>query len=151
MGSDDIALHFGEMAVMRKLIFGVIPALLLSAAIAPAAIADDVTTPLQSAVEVRGNSGGSDSSDCGYIDANQPAQVIHVREDFAALQFTVESAGEPTLLIVGSDNYEQCVMADDLSGGIINVPGVWNRGTYSVFVGDRVGSPHRFTLTIAQE
>jgi hypothetical protein len=125
-------------------------ALLLTVVVAPAASAETITTPLAEPLMVRGTSGGPQRSDCGFI-AEEPSQVIRVTESFTSLQFTLESGGQPTLWITGPNGLNQCLMADDLSGGMIEFPGVWEGGNYSLFVGDRRGQSHRYTLTIVQE
>lgn len=121
----------------------------LSMTLAATAAFADVQTPLRSPIVISGTSGGNQSSQCGSI-ANAPNQTVRVTESFAPLRFRVESAGEPTLLITSAGGRNQCVMADSFSGGTIEVPGVWEQGTYSVYVGDRSGGRHSFTLTITQ-
>ncbi|MBE9177995.1 hypothetical protein IQ268_05275 [Oculatella sp. LEGE 06141] len=129
--------------------FSIIPmALAAGLAIATSAQAD-VQTPISSPVTVRGNSGGSQSSQCGYISSN-PNEVLQVSGSPASLRFRVEGQGQPTLLIRGSGN-PICVMADSFSGGTIEVPGRLEPGTYSIFVGDRSQANHPFTLSISQE
>ncbi len=118
-------------------------------AIAPAAYSQ-VQTPISNPAVVNGNTGNSPSGNCGFA-ATAPSQVVRVTEQFTSLRFKVESNGQPTLLITGPGGRRQCVMADNLSGGTIEVPGVWERGAYSLFVGDRAQASRRFTLTITQE
>jgi hypothetical protein len=125
-------------------------ALALSLAIAAIASSNPVQTPLTSPVVVEGNSGGSQSGACGFVSAN-PNQVVRVTEPFASLTFTVEGGGQPTLLITGPNGQNQCVIADNLSGGKIQIPGVWTEGNYSVFVGDLNQSSYPFRLSIVQE
>jgi hypothetical protein len=125
-------------------------AVLLAVAIAPIASAGTTNTPIDSPIVLRGNSSGPQESDCGFI-SNQPNEVVHVTEGLTSLVFTLESQGQPTLLITGPHGFNQCVMANELSGGLIEVPGVWEEGDYALFVGDRAGQEHRYTLTIAQE
>lgn len=107
-------------------------------------------TPLQSPVVVNGTSGGPQSSQCGYI-AGSPNQVVRVTQPLTPIRFRVQGAGEPTLLINGPNGRSQCVLADSYSGGTIEVPGVWEPGTYSVYIGDRARGSHPFTLSITQE
>ncbi|MBD2459594.1 hypothetical protein H6G89_00930 [Oscillatoria sp. FACHB-1407] len=128
--------------------WAIIPAALTMAlAIATSAHADTVQTPLQSAVVVTGNSGGSQSSSCGFI-SGTPSQVVVVSQP-TPLRFVVESQGQPTLLITGAGQ-NRCAMADAYSGGMVQIPGVLNPGTYSVFVGDRAQGSHPYTLRITQ-
>lgn len=116
-------------------------------AIATAVYGNPVQTPLAAPVTVTGNSGGGQSSQCGFI-ANAPSQVIVVSQP-TPLRFQLQSQGQPTLWITGPVN--RCVMADGLSGGAIELPGVWEQGTYSVYVGDLNQGSHPFTLSITQE
>lgn len=129
----------------------VIPAIFAAlSATATAAYSNPVQTPLQSAVSVRGNSSGAQSGQCGFV-PSAPTQVVQVTEDFTSLRFSVQGEGSPTLLITGPGGRTQCVMADSLSGGSIDVPGVWEQGTYSLYVGDRAQGSHPYTLSITQE
>ncbi|NJR66849.1 MAG: hypothetical protein HC772_18545 [Leptolyngbyaceae cyanobacterium CRU_2_3] len=61
----------------------------------------------------------------------------------------VQGQGQITLWITGPVN--RCGMADGSSGGTIEVPAVWQPGTYSVFVGDRSQGSFPYTLSINQE
>lgn len=97
---------------------------------------------------INGTSGGSVTSrGCGMIGA-APNYVVNLATNFSYLRFSVQSAGQPTLLIQGPSG-SSCVQA--LPGGNINVPGFWEKGTYSVYVGDRAGGQHPFTLSITQK
>ena len=126
----------------------VIPtALAMTFSIAATTHSNPVQTPLASPITVDGNSGGAQSSQCGFIAAS-PNQVIVVAQP-TPLRFKLKGEGQPTLWITGPVN--RCVMADGYSGGTIEVPGVWQQGTYSVFVGDRTQGSHPFTLSISQE
>jgi hypothetical protein len=106
-----------------------------------------VQTPLAAPVTVSGTSGGSQASQCGFIPA-EPSQVIVVDQP-SPLRIKLQSQGQPTLWITGPSN--RCVMADSAAGGAIEVPGVWEQGTYSVFVGDMAQGSHPYTLSITQE
>lgn len=131
--------------------FSLIPAAALMAlAVVSPAFAETTSTPINAPVVLQGTSGGGQESDCGFI-SNQPSQTVRVTEAFTSLVFTLEGQGQPTLLITGPNGFNQCVMANELSGGVIEVPGVWEEGSYSLFVGDRAGQEHRYKLTIAQE
>jgi len=110
-----------------------------------------VVTPVSSPVVVRGNSGGTQSSSCGFI-PGAPSQTVRISEPFAALRFQVQGQNTSTLMITGPGGRSQCARASDFSGGTIEVTGVWEQGTYSLFVGERnqgTGSP--FTLSILPE
>uniref|UniRef100_A0ACD5GPU0 Uncharacterized protein n=1 Tax=Desertifilum tharense IPPAS B-1220 TaxID=1781255 RepID=A0ACD5GPU0_9CYAN len=41
-------------------------------------------------------------------------------------------------------------MSDNLSGGVLEVPGYWEQGTYSLYVGDRAGGSHNYTLSVSR-
>ena len=116
-------------------------------AIAPAAYSNSVQTPLAAPVTVNGSSGGGQSSQCGFI-TGSPSQVVVVNQP-TPLRFKLQGQGQPTLWITGPVN--RCVMADQFSGGNIEVPGVWEQGTYAVYVGDRTQSSFPYTLSISQE
>jgi hypothetical protein len=99
---------------------------------------------------VRGTSGGSQASkNCGMIAAT-PNVVVNLSENFNYLRFSVQGAGQPTLLIQ-APNGSSCVQADNFSGGKIEAPGYWEKGSYSIYVGDRAGGQHPYTLTITQK
>ncbi|MBD1909565.1 MULTISPECIES: hypothetical protein [unclassified Leptolyngbya] len=115
------------------------------------AVYAQVQTPINSTVVVRGNSGGSQSSSCGFI-PGAPVQTVRVSEQFAALRFEVQSQNTSTLLITGPGGRSQCARASDFSGGAIEVTGVWEQGTYSLFVGERnQGVRNPFTLSVLPE
>ncbi|MBW4468646.1 MAG: hypothetical protein KME07_24745 [Pegethrix bostrychoides GSE-TBD4-15B] len=105
-----------------------------------------VQTPLSSTVSMSGNS-GQVQSQCGFI-ADAPAQVVVVTQA-TPLRFKVQSQGQPTLWIKGP--VDRCVMADGFSGGSIEVPGVWEQGTYSVYVGNQAQTAQPYTLSIIPE
>lgn len=113
-------------------------------AVATIAYSNPVQTPLASPVTVTGSSGGAQQSDCGFI-SGTPSQVIVVNEP-TPLRFKLQSQGQPTLWITGP--VDRCVMA---AGSSIELPGVWEQGTYSVYVGDLSQGSHPFTLSITQE
>jgi hypothetical protein len=97
---------------------------------------------------VTGTSGGTQASKgCGMIGAT-PNYVVNLANNFNYLRFTVQGAGQPTLLIQGP-NGSSCVQA--VPGGNIEVPGYWEKGSYSIYVGDRAGTQHPYTLTITQK
>jgi hypothetical protein len=97
-----------------------------------------------------GSSGGSKASKgCGMIKAT-PNHIITLGDSFKYLRFSLQSAGQPTLLIEGP-NGSSCVQADSFSGGAIQAPGYWEKGNYSIYIGDRTGSQHPYTLSITQK
>ncbi len=108
-----------------------------------------VRTPLAAPIEVTGQTGGSESSTCGNIN-RATGQIVQVTEAFTALNFEVQSRGDYTLLITGPDGFKECVFAHNYDGGVIQAPGLLNRGEYRVFVGDRRGESHPYTISISQ-
>ena len=108
-------------------------------------------TPNSQTIQLNGTSGGSkqDSKGCAGSISSNPNHVVQVTED-ANLQFTLQSSGEPALLIRSSSGQDFCVPADSYSNGKITIPGRWNKGTYSVFVGDRAKGQHPYTLSISR-
>jgi hypothetical protein len=122
-------------------------ALAATLAIATVVYGNPVQTPLSAPVTVSGTSGGGQSSQCGFI-SGTPSQVIVVNQP-TALRFQLEAQGQPTLWIAGP--VDRCIMADELSGGQIELPGVWEPGTYSIYVGDLAQGSHPYTLSITQE
>jgi hypothetical protein len=122
-------------------------AIAMTMTIATSVYSTPVQTPLASPITISGTSGGSESSQCGFIPA-EPNQVIVVDQP-APLRIKLQGQGQPTLWITGPSN--RCVMADAAANGTIEVPGVWAQGTYSVYVGDMAQGSHPFTLSITQE
>lgn len=120
--------------------------------LASAALAQ-VRTPLSSDAVIQGNSGGAQESSCGFIGSMR--QTVQVTEPFTALEFRVESSNSnstPTLLIQGPGGRSQCARADNFSGGAIEVSGVWEQGTYTLFVGEpNSGTTNPVRLTIHQD
>lgn len=106
-------------------------------------------TPLAAPVEMTGVSGGLDSSACGNISRSE-GQIVNVTEAFTSLSFEVESAGDYTLLITGPNGFQECVFAHNYDGGVLQAPGLLNQGQYRVYVGDRKGESHPYTLSITQ-
>lgn len=106
-------------------------------------------TPLTAPIEMTGVSGGRESSVCGNINRTA-GQTINVTEMFASLSFEVESTGDYTLLITGPNGFRECVFAHNYDGGVIQAPGLLNQGQYQVYVGDRKGESHPYTMSITQ-
>ena len=96
--------------------------------------------------KLMGTSGGAkkDASCAGFVSAN-PNHVVQVNED-SNLNFHLDGAASSTLLITGDKGQSFCVQA--LANGKIEIPGRWNQGRYSVFVGDRNQSSNPYTLLI---
>ncbi|KAB8332421.1 hypothetical protein SD80_017605 [Scytonema tolypothrichoides VB-61278] len=98
---------------------------------------------------VNGTSGGSVPSNCGNI-ATKPNQVIRVTESLPYLRLTVETGGQPTLLIDGPGG-RFCVLADKYSGGKPEISGYWQAGNYSLYVGELSRGQYNYTLSISQQ
>ncbi|MBW4659425.1 MAG: hypothetical protein KME15_12180 [Drouetiella hepatica Uher 2000/2452] len=133
---------------MKRANWLILSSVLAAFAIAPIAYGGPIQTPLASAVTVTGSSGGAQSSQCGFI-SDTPSQVVVVSQPTPLRFKVVQGAGQPTLRISGPVN--QCAMAEGSSGGTIEIPGVWQPGTYSVFVGDRAQGSYPYTLSISPE
>lgn len=132
---------------MKRLNWMVIPtALAATFAVATVAHSNPIQTPLSAPVTVTGSSGGSQASQCGFI-SSTPSQVIVVSQATPLRFKVVQAEGQPTLRITGPVN--QCAMAEGSAGGTIEIPGVWQPGTYSVFVGDRAQGRYPYTLSIS--
>lgn len=107
-------------------------------------------SPESQPVQVSGKSGGNqkDSNCAGYI-STSPNHVIELSEDID-LQFVLQGSTSSALLIRSSTGQMFCVPADQFSKGLVEVPGRWRRGTYSVYVGDRANENHTYTLSISR-
>jgi hypothetical protein len=98
---------------------------------------------------VSGTSGGTKSSDCGSIAAT-PNQIIQVTEALPYLRLSVQSAGQPTLLVQGPAG-RFCVLSESNPQGNPEISGFWQAGKYSLYVGDRSQGKHPYTLSISQK
>jgi hypothetical protein len=98
---------------------------------------------------VNGKSGGGTKSNCGFI-AAAPNQVLQVTESLPYLRLTVESTGQPTILIDGPGG-RFCVLADNYSGGKPEFSGFWQPGNYSLYVGELSQRQYNYTLSISQQ
>ena len=137
-------------------LFKVVPvALAMSLVFTDASLAETPVVSINSKFQpdplsVNGKSGGTVSSKCGNITAT-PNQVIQVTESLPYLRLTVESGGQPTLLIDGPGG-RFCVLADSYSGG--NKPeisGYWQAGKYSLYVGELSQRQYNYSLSISQQ
>lgn len=125
--------------------------LAIALATATSAVSQSVAIrPNSEPVQLSGTSGGTqkDKSCAGYI-STAPNHVIQVTED-SNLLFTLQSSGQPALLIRNAAGKDFCVPADSFSDGKVEIPGRWTKGTYQVYVGDRAGGRHAYTLSISQ-
>lgn len=100
-------------------------------------------------VVVKGTVGGSPAStNCSVTGGTQNLQV-NLGANFNYLRFSVESSGQPTLLIEGPSG-RSCIQADSLSNGKIQAPGLWEPGLYKITIGNRTEGQHAYTLSITQ-
>lgn len=101
---------------------------------------------------VQGNSGGPvKSGNCGFI-AQSPNYSLNLPQRVDYMRITVQATGgQPTLLVVGPQaNDSFCVLGDRGSGLQPEISGVWEPGTYNIFIGDRTGTRHQFKLNISR-
>ena len=100
---------------------------------------------------IEGQSGGStDSQGCGFI-GDRPNYEINLEQKADYMHFSVQTdGGQPTLLVLGPDPDDSfCVLGDEVSGLKPEISGVWEAGSYKIYVGDRNGENHKFTLNIS--
>ncbi len=97
--------------------------------------------------QLSGLSGGPTmTSDCGAVAAT-PNHILNLTNDIPTMIVNVQAAGgDPTLLIEGPGGQRWC--ARSMDGSTAKVSGYWAAGPYRVFVGDRSGSQHSYTLSI---
>ena len=100
-------------------------------------------------ITLTGISGGSVKTDCGYI-SDTPSQVIEATDPFPYLQLTVESRGQPTLLVEGPGG-RFCVLSNDAVEPKAKLSGYWTVGKYSVYVGESSKQNYQYTLSISQQ
>jgi hypothetical protein len=102
---------------------------------------------------IKGQSGGSvDSQGCGFI-ATSPNYEMNLEQRIDYMRLTVQATGgQPTLLVLGPDAGDSfCVLGDEVSGLKPEISGVWEAGNYQVYIGDRLGSQHQFTLSVSKD
>jgi hypothetical protein len=100
---------------------------------------------------IEGQSGGStDSQGCGFI-SDRPNYEMNLEQRVDYMRFTVQTdGGQPTLLVLGPNpNDSFCILGDEVSGLKPEISGVWEAGSYQIYVGDRQGDRHKFTLDIS--
>ncbi|ELS03003.1 hypothetical protein Xen7305DRAFT_00027210 [Xenococcus sp. PCC 7305] len=101
---------------------------------------------------IQGDSGGPvNSVNCGFI-ANSPNYSLNLPQRVDYMRITVQAVGgQPTLLVIGPQaNDSFCVLGDRGSGLQPEISGVWEPGTYNIFIGDRTGTRHKFKLNISR-
>ena len=100
---------------------------------------------------IEGQSGGSTNSQgCGFI-SDRPIYEMNLEQRVDYMRFTVQSdGGQPTLLVLGPNpNDSFCILGDEVTGLKPEISGVWEAGSYQIYVGDRQGDRHQFTLDIS--
>ncbi|MEM6427057.1 MAG: hypothetical protein AAGF66_09970 [Cyanobacteria bacterium P01_H01_bin.119] len=113
-----------------------------------------VVTPIAGTVELEGLSGGGELR-MGCANAAAPAGQIRVTESYASLDIVVEAkdgsgnrvnTSTMTLMIDGP-GFSECLRTDS---GLIEAPGLLDRGVYNIYVGDSGGNRQNYELTISQ-
>ncbi len=104
-------------------------------------------------------SGGNvNSSGCGWISSTPQHKLNINSQGIVSLKLTVTEPGNGTpqpytLMIQNASNPSAdtfCAIADPASGIKAEIGGVWNPGTYNVYVGEFDQSSHPYILKIAQ-
>ena len=115
----------------------------------PAIAAPTLTAPLQGTETVTVTA-TNQAAPCNSPNNQPEAVTIQVTGGLTSLNFDVSgNGGQPTLRVVNKSNGDEtCVMADNLSGSQVELSAAWDNGTYAVYVGDRNGEAHTFTLSI---
>lgn len=111
------------------------------------------TEVTQSVRIIQGQSGGSNNSKgCGFV-AARPNYEMTLKQEIDYMRLTVQaSGGQPTLLVLGPNSEDSfCVLGDKLAGLKPEISGVWEAGHYRIYIGDRVGERHQFTLNISTD
>jgi hypothetical protein len=105
-------------------------------------------TPLSQPVQTQGSVIPSQSSACG-LRAPESAQVLNVREEFAAVNILVSGSPGLTLFIEGPNGFSECHTTSGASGSV-NAPGLLNRGRYTFYIGNASPVSTSYQLTISQ-
>lgn len=102
-------------------------------------------------IVVNGTSGGAiKTQDCGSV-AQTPNQTVSIGAAIDYMRISVQAEGEPTLVVQGPEG-RFCVLADKTSGeGNPQISGFWPQGTYTIYVGDRAGGQHPYTLSLTKK
>ncbi|MGB8688869.1 MAG: hypothetical protein WCD53_16245, partial [Microcoleus sp.] len=107
----------------------------------PLQIAPGFPEPLN----ISGVSGGpNNSGDCGFI-SQAPNHVINVTQDLPYWRIAVQTAGAPSLMIQGPRG-RFCVLPANAAAGNVEFSGYGDKGTYTIFVGDRSQGQHPYSL-----
>ena len=93
-----------------------------------------------------GTTGGNQTSEsCGSIPDFAPLELNLDRASY--LQVTVQTSADTTLWIDGPLDF--CVLWDPTANQL-HTAGHWPEGLYQIYVGDRQGQSHAFSLTVSQ-
>jgi hypothetical protein len=112
----------------------------------PLQIAPGFPEPLN----ISGVSGGQNNSgDCGFV-SQAPNHVIQVTQDLPYWRIAVQTAGAPSLMIQGPRG-RFCVLPANAAAGNVEFSGYGDKGTYTIFVGDRSQGQHPYSLSISQK
>ena len=84
-------------------------------------------------------------SNCDQLSATPHA--VTLTKNFSNLRFTLESAGQPILKITGPGGLNECIMTP---GNVLEAPGFWTQGNYSISIGARQPGSHSYTLKIIE-
>ena len=122
---------------------------MLATPLLPALAAPKLTAPLQGQETITVTP-TNQAAPCNAPNTQPEAVTIQVTGGLTSLDFEVSgNGGQPTLRVVNEGNGDEtCVTADNLSGSQVELSAAWEDGTYSVYVGDRNGESHTFTLSI---
>lgn len=138
------------MKIHRWIIIPAIAATLLTTLGATRSVAEQVTlAPHFQPITLRGMSGGVNSSNCGKIAAS-PNVILQVTDNISSMRVRVQSSGQPTLLIDGPKG-RACIPADSTGSGSIEIPGFWEKGLYTLYIGDRAGESHDYTFSVSNQ
>ena len=96
-----------------------------------------------------GKSGGKQHSNCGYV-STEPSKKIKLNQPLPYLRISVKGDGQPTLLIDGPGG-RFCILADKFSKENPEISGYWNKGEYSLYIGEASQSEYNYTLSISQQ
>lgn len=129
--------------------WGFIPIALVAVMAMPSLAAPRLNTPLQGTETITVTS-TNQAAPCNRPNTQPEAVTIQVTGGLTSLDFDVSgNGGQPTLRVVNKSNGDEtCVTADNLSGSQVELSAAWDDGNYAVYVGDRNGESHTFTLSI---
>lgn len=137
------------MKTVRQTLAMSVVALTMAAASGAAVAQSVVPTPLTQPVQAQGSVTPSQSSACGFL-STQATQVLDVREDFVAVNVNVSGSAGITLFIEGPNGFRECHTTNG-SAGMVNAPGLLNRGRYNFYVGNTNPVATTYQLTISQD